>query len=711
MAAVAISDSNNRVDAAEATTNWSKIGNSLAQEPDFVWQGSFAVSSKVGTTAGGHSCAPGAVDMTTGDNQVCLFKALWSNYSVLTSNPAALHRIGSSSSAYYEYYIADDGTQGDIDYPPRGGWLITPINPNVTAWRDGVTGSPNLASVNYFATVGDFTATSKSENVVTDALDLGDGLYLVGGDGGDADGTFADFRDDDEGEPTNGRFGHVTSIEGIFYVFGKLVVGRTAGGTVTATEFTSTPGRTVVFPGGRVAAGWNLLEFDIGNASTVVTLSNLTVVGRGRNALKRFFDSSADEVNGGTEVITISGFADHGFQTGDAVLYSAEGGTAISDLTNSTEYFVRRLSATTLSLHTTRQGAYGNTGVRNLTAAGTGQHHSLTRQPATRPDITVVGTSGTFDAIACTFLECRNITLTSAAELDGCVLLACSNLTMAQGLITDCQIIDPLVAEGVAFCVTPDLGDISGCSFEFSEEGHAIEITAAGTYSFVGNTFTGYGPSKASFNASSGVDGGTEVITTDAAHGFSDGDPVYYGDEGGTPIGGLTDGDRYYVNSITSTTLSLHVTRADAVADANRVNLTAGSSETHYLYSGRSAILNSSGGLVTINVSGGGDSPSVRNTPGSTTVVSNPVTHTVTNLRTNDRVIWIRQSDGAELENLVESGGSAAYQYEYVSDTPVWVQVLSGDNTKKNTVTSVTLGNTDAGFPAVQADDRVYANP
>ncbi|MDH3376161.1 MAG: hypothetical protein OEQ39_04225 [Gammaproteobacteria bacterium] len=87
------------------------------------------------------------------------------------------------------------------------------------------------------------------------------------------------------------------------------------------------------------------------------------------------------------------------------------------------------------------------------------------------------------------------------------------------------------------------------------------------------------------------------------------------------------------------------------------------------------------------------------------------VTHTVTNLRTGDRVIWIRVSDGVELENLVESSGAATYTYNYVSDTDVDVQVLSGDYARKNTLTRVTLVSTSSGFPAVQAVDNVYLNP
>ncbi|MDH3291564.1 MAG: hypothetical protein OEQ75_11190 [Gemmatimonadota bacterium] len=123
------------------------------------------------------------------------------------------------------------------------------------------------------------------------------------------------------------------------------------------------------------------------------------------------------------------------------------------------------------------------------------------------------------------------------------------------------------------------------------------------------------------------------------------------------------------------------------------------------------------GGRVIINASNGANPSTVSNEGEGAggiqghTIINNPVTFTVTALRTNDRVIWIRVSDGAELENKLETSGSATYQYNYSGDVDVYVQVLSGDYLRKNTVTPITLSSTDAGFPAVQANDPVYANP
>jgi hypothetical protein len=88
---------------------------------------------------------------------------------------------------------------------------------------------------------------------------------------------------------------------------------------------------------------------------------------------------------------------------------------------------------------------------------------------------------------------------------------------------------------------------------------------------------------QASFATTSGVNGSTEVITTDSAHNFEDGEDVVYSKDGGSASVGLTDDTTYYVHNISGTTLSLHTSAADAIADTSRVNLTASGSETHLL--------------------------------------------------------------------------------------------------------------------------------
>ena len=72
--------------------------------------------------------------------------------------------------------------------------------------------------------------------------------------------------------------------------------------------------------------------------------------------------------------------------------------------------------------------------------------------------------------------------------------LDCTSATVSNAEILKCSIIDANTADGVAFMTTDDLGDIVGCTFEFSD-GHAIELTTprVATQNDTDNTYTGYG--------------------------------------------------------------------------------------------------------------------------------------------------------------------------------------------------------------------------
>jgi hypothetical protein len=197
-------------------------------------------------------------------------------------NPDGLRvGIGSGASAHYSFVVGDEGTRGDVTYPAKGGWVIRPIDPNVSAWRDVTTGSPSLSGVTYYAVVGNVSSVSKDLNVFLDASDFSAGLYLVGNT---PDGVWQDFIDHDEG--TN-RIGHVTTLEGVIYLFGGFVIGRNNAGTTSATTFTDS-NKSIVFPGGAVDAGWNFLEYDLTNASTDVNLTAITHTGTGRDDLKAY---------------------------------------------------------------------------------------------------------------------------------------------------------------------------------------------------------------------------------------------------------------------------------------------------------------------------------------------------------------------------------------------------------------------------------------
>jgi len=113
---------------------------------------------------------------------------------------------------------------------------------------------------------------------------------------------------------------------------------------------------------------------------------------------------------------------------------------------------------------------------------------------------------------------------------------------------------------------------------------------------------------------------------------------------------------------------------------------------------------------VTINKANGAnpDGTKFENTASGTVTDTASFVHTVNGLSTGAQVIWIRQSDEAELENKTESSGVATYTHPG-GDVPVWVQILT--TAKRNRLVSVTLGNSSETLPASLQDDPFYFNP
>jgi hypothetical protein len=284
MAAVSVVFDGTRVNNADALgTVWTDLGGGkCASEPDFIYQGSAAVSEKVGTSAGGVAAdisgeATSSYDMTT--PQVWIAKVIATNSSALDNKGATggILEIGSGGrrTNYDRYYVVGGDT-----YPIKGGWLIIPIDPNGGNQSARPGTAPTLTAVDFFGWECTFGATSKAENVAMDAIDIvpnGSGLTLTGGDGADADGTFDSFVTTDEGSPTTGRWGIVTTQDGIIYVTGVLTIG-----SATATVFTDT-NQVLTFPEAEFlnTVGFFGVDFGLQNATNVITIDNTVFKSQG----------------------------------------------------------------------------------------------------------------------------------------------------------------------------------------------------------------------------------------------------------------------------------------------------------------------------------------------------------------------------------------------------------------------------------------------
>lgn len=84
------------------------------------------------------------------------------------------------------------------------------------------------------------------------------------------------------------------------------------------------------------------------------------------------------------------------------------------------------------------------------------------------------------------------------------------------------------------------------------------------------------------FDGATGVDDGTEQITI-TAHGYNTGDEVVYEDGGGTPIGGLDDGNHYFIIRVDVNDVKLATTKADAAA-GTPIDLTDGIGAAHAIH-------------------------------------------------------------------------------------------------------------------------------
>lgn len=213
-------------------------------------------------------------DLSGGKYPTAMIKVICTTPGLLDlfSVPGIRLELGSDASNYYFFNL-----HGSDTYPALASWLIVPIDPNIVAHRDGTVGTPVLTTARYYADRYDQTGVSQGTNQALDAVDIGAGLTLTGGDGADTDGVFQDFIDEDEGTIGN-RWGYVSTKEGIVFIFGMLNIG-----TSLATVFQDTA-ITITFPDGLFAAGFSGITVDLASATTDVDWTDCNFFGKGTEA-------------------------------------------------------------------------------------------------------------------------------------------------------------------------------------------------------------------------------------------------------------------------------------------------------------------------------------------------------------------------------------------------------------------------------------------
>ena len=657
-------DSGDTFDSRAKNINYGGTGG--ANVTTVFYQGTGSGGRKIGTS-GGMGYTVGnytSRDQTAVTYRHVMFKVWITNISAI--GPLGMDvGVGSGTGAgigndQHWWTVADDGTipAPGFALAVAGGFVFKLIDTQLKLFRRGTSGTPDeTAMVNFMVWVDLINTGGTDRNLIIDSPDYVEtGFHMVGGDGGDTDGTFQAFVDEDQGSGSTNfaRAGLWRSLDGVIFWNGRNEIGRNYANTATATEFTDeTPG-TIICPVSYVREGANTLEFDITLSTQVYSIKNKTLDSTGRPKEKLYFDAEIETGTGGGDVDETNdeiNYIGHGLTTGEALLYDVESGEPYngsgdvpasgatggeSELVTGTTgpyYYAIRITDDAFSVASSFANALTGTAVALTAQTGT---QSFQRSPCTLPNLLITSDAapGSWDFASGNIVNYNDVTLGNEAEVADTNIVSCHRLLLNDGKVTRCAMSATRTWDGQAFLIldTPNAtsvadGAVQGDSFvSGSLGGHAIEVTVAGTYVWDGNTFSGYGDS-AEFDGSdtiSIVDTSAEEITI-TGHPWVDGEAVEYYDGGGTAIVGLTNGRRYYINSIDVDTISLHVTREEAIDDDSRVDLTgAGVGTEHFLQSMNTAVYNSSGGAVVLQVSNG-DTPSVRNSDGSTTSIENSV--------------------------------------------------------------------------------------
>lgn len=118
--------------------------------------------------------------------------------------------------------------------------------------------------------------------------------------------------------------------------------------------------------------------------------------------------------------------------------------------------------------------------------------------------------------------------------------------------------------------------------------------------------------------------------------------------------------------------------------------------------------VNIASGSMTISISGGGDTPSIR-TAGATVTVSNSKTLTLTGLVSGSDIV-IRTANTNTVILSVDAHGSTSYGYSYAYVAGTYVNIfVAKAGYVPYTVWNYLLGSSDASLPISQVVDRAYA--
>lgn len=298
------------ITTAESTTGWTALGggaSGLGVGVDFAMQGTNCVDKQISAAEKGHVYDPGANQTIAAGRHVFTWVFLATpGLADTLANRGLTIAIGSSTTAYCKYHVEGNNTYGAAGRVAR----CYPVDPSVYSSNTGSSpyrtqvGTPSGA-YRVFGALANITGTAKAANLGIDAIRHGTGVFVTGGDGVDADATFAGLQS--QNDNISNRWGVFTGVGGGYELQGKLYIGRNSSGTATVCVFTDS-NKTVTLPENpHVASTFN--EVYVDHASTVLTLTNVTFQSLGATAPGLF---TVDGTNNPTVDLTGCNFLNMG---------------------------------------------------------------------------------------------------------------------------------------------------------------------------------------------------------------------------------------------------------------------------------------------------------------------------------------------------------------------------------------------------------------
>ena len=281
----------------ESTTSVGAYGGGpagLGAGPDYSMEGTNAVDKKIDGTERG-LMYDNTSNFTIGADDHFFIWIIGATPGLVdTRNNRGIHvAIGDDTSNFVKFHV-----NGGDTLPLGGGivYAVRFVNTTLTNFRT-LVGTPGTTPSQIGGGLN-ITGTARFENLGVDAARIGTGYDILNGTGADPEADFAGIAADDEGT-SEGVF---QTTDGGFRLQGKLRIGSSG----TACEFLDL--NTNIFLLDTIQSLTDFTEILIENASSIVTLTNVSFGALGTNNLGRF------EVLTSTATLTFEnvGFIDFG---------------------------------------------------------------------------------------------------------------------------------------------------------------------------------------------------------------------------------------------------------------------------------------------------------------------------------------------------------------------------------------------------------------